>query len=162
MPAPKGNKFWEFRDFFGRQKEFTPQEWHQKVVDYCEWHEKRTWEKKEAVKSGALAGELVSIPTTPPMSIKGLCLFAGIDRKTFNNYESAKGYEDYFLITAWARDIIENQQFEGASVGTYNANIIARVQGLTEKTDITTNGNEIKQVNVTELISGFMGKKEGE
>lgn len=160
MPAPKNNQYWQFRkDFFGRKKEYTPEQWYDKIIEYCEWMQSRTWNKKEAIKSGDMAGTLIDIPTSTPMSITGFCLFADVEYNTFVNYESKEGYEDYFKITVWARQIIETNQFEGAVVGAYNPNIIARKLGLTDRTDITTNGNEIKPVNVTELISDFMGKK---
>jgi hypothetical protein len=39
------------------------------------------------------------------------------------------------------REIIENNQFEGATVGTFNANIIARKLGLSEKQDLKSETN---------------------
>jgi len=160
MPAPKGNKYWEFRDFFGTKKGYTPKEWHDKFIEYFEWADKRSWNKSELIKSGEMVGEIIPVPSPIPFSVKGFCLFAGVSMQTFYNYESLKGYEDYFEITQWGRTIIETQQLEGAIVGQFQHNIIARIQNIAERTDITTNGNEIKQVNVTDLISGFMGKKD--
>jgi hypothetical protein len=37
-------------------------------------------------------------------------------------------------------------------LGDYNSNITARVQGLTEKTDVTTNGQEIGNKIEIEII----------
>lgn len=152
MAAKKGNQYWQFRDFFGRKKEFTPKQWFNKIVAYFKWMESRTWNKKEAIKSGEHAGRLIDIPTSTPLSISGLCLFAGIDRVTFDHYEKAEGYEDYFNITAWAREVIETNQFEGAVVGAYNPNIIARKLGLVDKTDITTDNKPINQTIEIEIV----------
>lgn len=160
MPAPKGNKYWEFRNKHGANHRYTPEGLWKEAVDYFEWMQTQVWNKKDPIKSGDLAGELIDIPTHKPMSIKSFCIFADIDDNTFARYEKGEGYQDFWEVTKKIKAIIESQMFEGAVVGAFNPNIIARTLGLTEKTDITTNGNEIKQVNVTELISGFMGKKE--
>ena len=47
-------------------------------------------------------------------------------------YESHK---DFFDIFTHVRDIIENNQFEGATVGAYDSRIIARKLGLIDKTE---------------------------
>jgi len=50
------------------------------------------------------------------------------------------------------KSIIREDQIEGAMLGDYNSNITARVQGLTEKTDVTTNGQEIGGKIEVEII----------
>jgi hypothetical protein len=42
------------------------------------------------------------------------------------------------------REVVESNQLEGAIVGAYNANIIARKLGLKEHTDHTTDGKPIE------------------
>ena len=46
---------------------------------------------------------------------------------------------------------IENQQFEGATVGVFNANIIARKLGLVDKKDVTTNGQNVTASPLNDL-----------
>jgi hypothetical protein len=53
----------------------------------------------------------------------------------FKNYEKDKDKSEFFAVTHEIRRIIETQQFEGASVGAFNPNIIARKLGLSEKTE---------------------------
>lgn len=138
MSAPKGNKYWEFRGKHGRDFRYTPELLWVEAVKYFEWISQNVWNKKEAIKSGELAGTLVDIPTSTPMSIESFCLFADIDRQTFLNYESNKEpYLDFFEVTTRIRGIIESNQFEGATVGAYNPNIIARKLGLADKTETT-------------------------
>lgn len=145
MAAQKGNNYWQFREKHGRDKKYTPEELWSEAVDYFDWMQSRVWNKKEAIKSGELAGQTMDVPTQTPMSIESFCLFADIDRKTFDNYESNKeGYEDFFHILTRIRNIIESQQFEGATVGAFNPNIIARKLGLTDKQDITSGGDKIQ------------------
>lgn len=144
MAAPKGNNYWEFRNKHGRDFKYTPDELWNEGVKYFEWMKDRVWNKKDPIKSGENAGILIDVPTQTPMSIDSFCLFADISYDTFRNYESkSEEYVDFFEITTRIRKIIESQQFEGATVGAFNPNIIARKLGLTDKTDITSNGNSI-------------------
>ena len=138
MAAPKNNNYWQFRNKHGRDFKYTPEGLWDEAVRYFEWISEKVWNKKEAIKSGDLAGQIMDVPTSTPMSIESFCLFADIGTDTFRNYESNnKGYEDFFEVTTRIRGIIESQQFEGATVGAYNANIIARKLGLSEKTEST-------------------------
>lgn len=140
----EGNNYWEFRGKHGTNFAYTPDQLWEEAVKYFEWVSKKVWNKKEAIKSGEMTGQLIDIPTSTPMSIKGFCLFADISHQTFLNYESNQGsYVDFFEITTRIRAIIESQQFEGATVGAYNPNIIARTLGLTERTDHTTAGEKL-------------------
>ncbi|QNS40211.1 DNA-packaging protein [Chryseobacterium manosquense] len=143
MAAPKNNNYWQFRNKHGRDFKYTPEGLWDEAVKYFEWMEERVWNKKEAIKSGDLAGTIMDIPITTPMSIESFCLFADIDENTFSRYEKEKGYEDFWGVTTRVRKIIESQQLEGATVGTYNANIIARKLGLADKTDVTSKGEAI-------------------
>jgi hypothetical protein len=135
MAAPKGNNYWEFRNKHGRDFKYTPEAFWDEAVNYFEWMSGKVWNKKEAIKSGELAGQLIDIPTSTPMSIQSFCLFADIDENTFSRYEKEKGYEDFWAITTRIRGIIESNQFEGATVGAYNPNIIARKLGLADKSE---------------------------
>lgn len=145
MAAPKGNNYWQFRDKHGRDFKYTPEAFWDEAVKYFDWISERVWNKKEAIKSGEMAGTLIDIPTSTPMSIESFCLYADIDRKTFDNYESnSDDYKDFFHITTRIRGVIESQQFEGATVGAYNPNIIARKLGLKDQTDITSGGDKIQ------------------
>lgn len=138
--APKGNNYWQFRDKHGRDFKYTPEELWEEALKYFDWISSRVWNKKEAIKTGDLAGTTMDVPTQTPMSIDSFCLFADIDFKTFLNYESGKEqYKDFFQIATRIRKIIESNQFEGAVVGVYNPNIIARKLGLADKQEIEQN-----------------------
>lgn len=147
MAAPKGNNYWEFRNKHGNNFSYTPQLLWEEATKYFDWISKRVWKKSEAIKTGDLAGTLIDVPTSTPMSIESFCIFADISTQTFRNYESnEESYKAFFEVTTHIRTIIESHQFEGATVGSYNPNIIARKLGLGDKTDITTGGKEINQV----------------
>lgn len=151
-PFEKGNNYWSFRHKHGRSFAYTPELLWDEAVKYFDWISERVWNKKEAIKSGELAGTLVNIPTNMPMSIESFCLFSDITCDTFRNYESNEGsYKVFFEVTTRIRTIIESQQFEGATVGAYNPNIIARKLGLIDKKDVTTDGEKINQVQIYQI-----------
>lgn len=147
MGAPKGNNYWEFRNKHGRDFKYTPDGLWNEAVNYFEWMKDRVWNKKDPIKSGDMVGTLIDVPTQTPMSIDSFCLYADISYDTFRNYESKEEeYKDFFEVTTRIRKIIESQQFEGATVGAFNPNIIARKLGLTDKIDHTTDGEKITQM----------------
>lgn len=151
MPAPKGNKYWELRSKDGSDKIFaTPESIWTYAEEYFKWSDNNIWHINEQLKQKPiipkdskltakeikeLINPIVKIPTVSPYSISGFCLYVGIDFQTFLNYETKEGYEEYFEIMARIRNIIETQQFDGATVGVFNPNIIARKLGLVDKKD---------------------------
>lgn len=155
MAAPLGNNYWEFRNKHGRDFKYNPESFWEEAVKYFEWIQDKVWNKKEAIKSGDMAGTLIDIPTSTPMSITSFCLFADIDENTFQRYEKEQGYEAFWAITKRIKGIIESQQFEGATVGAYNPNIIARKLGLVDKSDVTSGGESINNVNPTEIMENI-------
>jgi len=152
--AALGNNYWQFRNKHGRDHKYTPEAFWDEAEKYFKWMAGRSWVKHEAIKSGDMAGALVKIPTSTPMSIETFCLFADIAHQTFLNYEK---HTDFVEVCSRIRAVIEMHQFEGATVGAYNPSIIARKLGLTDKTDVTTNGESI---NVINLGNGAAAKTE--
>jgi hypothetical protein len=135
--APFNNKFWKLRSKHGRDKIFSSSEQFLKsAYEYFEQADKSPWYKNDAIRSGQNAGQLIEVPTPRPFTIQGLCIYLGITEQTFLNYEKNQEYKDFFEVFTHVREIIENNQFEGATVGAYNANIIARKLGLSEKQDL--------------------------
>jgi hypothetical protein len=132
MPAPLGNQFWKLADW-GKPKAYQPDDLWEKACDYFEWCESNPWNKNEAIKGGDAAGTIMQIPTERPFTIHAFCIFAGIVTKTFWNYEQD---EAYLPICTRIREIIYSQKFEGAVVGAFNANIIARDLGLSDKSEL--------------------------
>ena len=142
MPAPKGNKYYLLQKRHGKFMKYTVEEWRVKLLEYFEHMETQTWIKQEAIKSGDKVGQLVDIPIRVPLSYESLCAFAEIHPDTLRNYKSGKKpWKAYFDITTYACLIIDTQQFEGATVGAYNPNIIARKLGLVDKQELKGDPN---------------------
>lgn len=157
MPAPKGNQYWTLRSKHGADAIFTdPQVLLDACMEYFKATEQRKWYKKEAIKGGKDSGKTVDIPIETPFSISGLCIFLGVNTVYFNQFEESKTYKDnkdFSKVITHVKDIIETQQFEGATVGAFNANIIARKLGLVDKGEIDNKG-EVNLVITRKVING--------
>lgn len=123
----------------GRPFKFTPAQFEVAWQQYFQWVDDNPWYKSEAVKSGELAGTLIKIPVSRPYSEIGFCAFHNLGEKYLR--ELAKGLEDktdpdheqLSAVLTQARARCYAQKFEGAAVGAFNANIIARDLGLVDK-----------------------------
>lgn len=140
MGAPAGNQFWKMRSKHGRDRIFTePNILLDAAYEYFKYQSDRAWLKKEAVKGGEFTGQIIDVPIASPFSLEGLCLFLGVHTKYLIEFE--KGLKpndveidkDFSNIVTHIREVIYLQKSEGAIVGAYNASIIAKQLGLTEK-----------------------------
>lgn len=111
------------------------------ACDYFTWAVNNPMYKREAIKSGDLAGEIVNIEIDRPFTWQGLenhlrinGLMAKLDDYRANKN---KNYDEFTDILACIGNIITEQKYSGALVGTYNPNLIARDLGMTEKTETT-------------------------
>lgn len=156
MGAPKGNRFWELRSKHGRDKLFaTPELLWEAACEYFEWCEENPWSKNEAVKSGDLAGTIISIPTERPYTLQGLCRYLNCSTEYLKNFEANnKDSNDFMPVITRIREAIYQQKFEGAAVGLFNANIIARDLGLADKKDHTSNGETMNIPVITWVDEG--------
>lgn len=146
----------------GRPYKFTPAQFEKAWKDYFDHCDNNPWYKNEAIKSGEFAGQLVKIPTARPYSEIGFCAFHDLGEKylcqlseTLEGKESKEEKELSYILTR-ARAKCYNQKFEGASVGAFNANIIARVLGLSDKKDITTNGESLNKKMTQEEAKEYL------
>ena len=142
MAAPKGNQFWKARTKHGRDRLFASADalW-EACCEYFEWVEANPlWEDKVFCQGGEIIhGEIIK---PRPMTIGGLCIFLGIARSTWAEWANT---EDFSEVTTRAEEIIRDQKFAGAAAELFNANIIARDLGLSDKQDLNHGGSvEVK------------------
>lgn len=131
MPATPGNQFWKLRSKHGRDLIFSsPAILWEAAVEYFEATDKRKWIRKDWVGKDA---KEVNRETDTPYTMTGLYVFLDIVTSTWTNYKTNK---DFLDVITRIEQIIYTQKFEGAAVGAYNANIIARDLGLKETQEI--------------------------
>jgi len=133
--APKGNQFWLLRSRHGRKKLFeTPELLWEAACEYFQWCEDNPWAKVETtVKSDKT--EVKTIPTARPYTIEGFCLYCDASKTFWKEFKKAN-HEGFLSVTTRIDEIIYRQKFEGAAVGCFNANIIARDLGLADKKEV--------------------------
>lgn len=112
--------------------DYTPAELRNKAIDYFDYMRGKVWNRTEAIRSGDNAGMLYEVPTSCPLDLKGFLLFAGIGLRTWGRYAEN---EAFLSVCEWVMMIIETQNFEGAMVGAYNANLTARRHRIAEHTE---------------------------
>ena len=162
MAATPGNQWWKLRSKHGRDKIFSnPDILWEACCEYFEATDNRKWVKKDWVGKDAIE---VERETETPYTISGLCLFLGIDENTWRVYRSGDSYKDFFQVVTRVEQIIYTQKFEGATVGAFSANIIARDLGLSDKHEldhaINSERNRITQLfkPVEDASGGDAGK----
>jgi len=149
MAAPKGNEFWKLRSKHGRDKLFaTPELMWEAACEYFQWCQDNPWQRVETTIKDK-STDVKTIPTERPFTMQGLCLYLDCNTVYFNHFKSALDTEnkdidkDFSKVITRIEETIYKQKFEGAAVGAFNANIIARDLGLRDKVD-TEHSGEIK------------------
>jgi len=144
MPAKKGNKYYLLRSADGRKKKFSsPVEFWEAFVEYVQHTADNPLFRNDAIKSGEHTGKIIQIPTQRPLTRIGFSSYIGMTWQGVENYGKEETYKDFFEVYTRAMQIIDTNQVEGAIAGLYNANIVARIQGIKEQTDLTTGGEKI-------------------
>jgi hypothetical protein len=142
MAAPKNNEFWRLAKMPGKKKKFTPASLWKKAQQYFEWVEKHPLMEQKVFSDRKSR----KVPKMRAMTEMAFCIYADISEETFRNYKKGKPpYEDYFEVAMRISQIIYSQKFEGAAADLLNSNIIARDLGLTDKKDITTDGESLNK-----------------
>lgn len=141
----------------GAPRKFTPKQFQKAWDDYFQWSDQHPWYKNEMIKSGELAGEIVKIPTERPYSEMGFIAFCGLGENYLRQMKSSFESEDLkgddlklSLVLSRAIGKCRAQKFEGAAVGAFKENIIAREMGLWDrmKNDLSTGGKSLDEINV--------------
>lgn len=135
MSAPKGNQFWKLRSKHGRDALFaSPELLWDSACEYFEWCDENPWVKTKSVATEKGFSE-ESTPTQRPYSRMGWFLYIGCSDAWLKEFKK-KTTQDFLLVIEQIEQAIDKQQWEGASVGAFNANIIARTLGLKEHSEI--------------------------
>ena len=80
-----------------------------------------------------------------PLSLLRFCLFAGIEKwQDFrDDYKVIDGFGE---IISHIEGYVRNQQIEGAMIGKYKENLVARLNGISDKQEIKADVNAQRSV----------------
>ena len=105
----------------------------------------------KALQSGKVVQETLRVPLTME-GFELYCLEHFSDcHHYFDNTENR--YSDYGTICKRIKKSVRQDQIEGGMVGQYNASITQRLNNLTEKTDITSDGKSLSEIKVNIIKS---------
>ena len=146
MAATSGNQWWKLRSKHGRDAIFSTPEMLESACDeYFKFTDERNdWDGQNWVGKD---GEEVVVKKKVPYSLKGLCVFLGVSSRYFNEFKNTdtfKNNKDFIEVYTRIEDIIQTQQIDGSMMGYYNASLTARLNGLVDKTDMTSGGEPLK------------------
>lgn len=130
---------------------------YKRCLEYFKWCDDNPMYKAEQLKKPGppmvidghvVPGEtMIEIPMKRPYTNKGLCIFLGVNEKYFNTFVNKHKSEydkirlsDWLMVIDFVKDTIANQQYEGAAAGFFNGNIVGRMIGLADKSEV-----EVKQ-----------------
>lgn len=140
MSAPINNEFWKLRTKHGRDRLFSdPELLWQEACEYFDHTNKRKWIKQDWVGKD---GMYVERELETPYTKSGLCVFLDVSEWRILA-DLKKVSEDFSHVISRIEQIIYTQKIEGAAVGAFNANIVARELGLKDSTDHTTDGKPL-------------------
>ena len=146
MAATPGNQWWKIRSKHGCDAIFsTPEILESACEEYFKATDERNdWDGQNWVGKD---GEEVVVKKKVPYSLKGLCVFLGVSSHYFSEFkksETFKSNKDFLEVYTRVEDIIQTQQIDGSMMGYYNASLTARLNGLVDKTDMTSGGEPLK------------------
>ena len=89
------------------------------------------------------------------LSVADFCVFLGCSRSWWLNLP-----DDFLIVKEHISTYIDNFQLKGASIGVFNANIVSRLLGLKDKTELSGGGITLRvetDRETKEMIEGGLG-----
>jgi len=126
----------------------SPEQLLEEAQKYFDWVDDNPIITVKPILSGPNVGELVEVPKQVPYTLVGLLLFLGVSHSYFRTFKSLNKESDdekvlaKLAIIEQIEDFIETQQFNGATAGIFQQNIIAMKLGLQNKSKVVTDDGE--------------------
>lgn len=119
----------------GRPPKFeSAEDFKTKSKEYFDWCDANPIE----VYTRTTSDDKIVQQTKRPYTLQGLMLWLGITNWTrFKQYDYTQT-EDFVRVIRACEETIKRQQIEGAMSGAYNSNLVARLNGISEKQETTT------------------------
>lgn len=126
----------------------TPDALQNDMSDYLQFAQDNPLEEEKLFNLSEVGIIAHNLKRSRLLSLKGFCSHVGHTLESLKNYEDKP---DFFALIKRFRELIENQQIEGAASGIFKENIIARLNGLADKTE--TDANVKQQIIVPDNIN---------
>ena len=114
----------------------------EKFVEYCHYVDNNPWQLKsgssaiddrgEEAKSNYLRQEVK--PVQRAYTLYGFCAFAGIHYKWADFYKNYKDKQGFKQVLDQIENVVCAQQVDGAMINQFNSSLVARLNGLADKT----------------------------
>lgn len=151
MSAPLGNQFWKLRSKHGRDRIITdPQALSDAADEYFQYCIDNPIFQMDIRGKDA---DTVWIEHPRVFQKDELAVFCGVSQwRVISDLKNLS--EDFLQVIMRIESIIASQKFAHASVGMFNANIIARDLGLRDNSDITSGGDPLQKKATIKLSNG--------
>lgn len=147
------SQWWNLRSKHGRDKIFeTPEIMWEAACEYFQWCVDNPLKEQKAWHSDGFIAK-TDLNKTRAFTMKGLCLWLGVNEAYFRNFElQGRGQDaDFSAVISKIKDTIYKQKFEAAAADLLNANIISRDLGLKENIDATTGGDKLGSASMPKI-----------
>lgn len=145
----QGDKFWTKRmPFAGQIPAFaSAQELYEAASEAFSWlHDHPLREEVLFHNKGAVVRTFTTRPRA--FTWRGVALCMGISDAAFVHYRKN---EEFKPVVDWIESVIHTQKFQGAAVGIFNPNFIARDLGMADRSEVTgKDGGPLATQDVTE------------
>ena len=136
----------------GRHFKYTAEQLESLFEDYKIARKKEKDIRYELIKSGEKAGDVIEIEIPKPLTIASFCHFINCTEKSFYSWingESENLDPELLKFVTRVQEEIRDFQLSGAINNVYNPNIVARLNGLADRQEITeTNKPEQVIINI--------------
>jgi hypothetical protein len=122
----------------GRPRHFkSPEEFDASFDEYVEWASKNPWHKQDFIRTGEFAGQIVNLKTDRPLTEVEFAVFCGMSLEGLREYAK---YPEFSATYRRVKSIMSAQRVSGGVTGAFNASLVARMEGLVEKTSVEHSG----------------------
>lgn len=142
----------------GKPRKFKPAELLDEFQNYIQDRMSNPIVEKE--KESGNTGQNSSAKTKEKshpqlLSVADFCVFLGCSRNWWNELP-----DEYLGVKSHISTYIDNFQLKGASIGVFNANIVSRLLGLKDKTELSGGGIILRvetDQETKDMIEGGLG-----
>ena len=139
----------------GRPRKFKPSDLLEEFQNYIQDRMSNPIVEKE--EESGYAGQNSSAKTKEKshpqlLSVADFCVFLGCSRNWWNELP-----DEFLGVKSHISTYIDNFQLKGASIGVFNANIVSRLLGLKDKTELSGGSILLKIETDEETKDAIMG-----